>query len=201
LKAVSNANDATVVYATGVIVRTVKDENPKSVQELVDIVNVKLNMPKQEILELILKLREDGKIKLRETKAQNYGFVLSLWYVLTILTGLITFVLVYAVPLDAYPWIYFRNFFGLLFIFFIPGYAFARMVMPKKSCKASLKSLDKIELVVLSVCLSIALVSVIGLGLYYSPFNLSLNSTVFSLFLFTMVFATVALVKERYFQR
>ena len=100
-------------------------------------------------------------------------------------------------PLELTPGFTARNFFGLLFIFFIPGYAFARVAFVKKMSKPQPTSLDIIELIGLSVGLSIALVSLVGLALYYSPFKFDLGAVVVSLFVITFVFSTAALFKEQ----
>jgi uncharacterized membrane protein len=182
---------------TQVIIQTIEENNPQSVKELVDIVHFKLNKPKREVFALVIKLKGEGAISLSQNSAQNYDFRRYLWYLSTVSIAATATILVFVVPLDAYPWIYARNFFGLLFIFFIPGYAFARVALLQKMSKTQLTSLDIIELIGLIVGLSIVLVSLLGLMLYYSPFKLDLGAVVVSLFVITFVLSTTALLKEQ----
>ena len=57
-------------------------------------------------------------------------------------------------------------------------------------------ALDAIEKIAISFAISIALVSVGGLILYYSPFHLTLNATVVTLFVVTSALATAGWFKE-----
>lgn len=121
----------------------------------------------------------------------------AIWYWVTIVAGLIASILVFTVSEDLYPWIYVRNFFGVMFVLFLPGYTFVKALFQGNSpSKTPVESVETIERVALSVGMSIALVSVIGLLLYYSPWSLDLDTIVLSLFAFTSISATTALIRE-----
>ena len=121
----------------------------------------------------------------------------AIWYWLTIAAGLITVVLVFTIAESVYPWIYARNLFGVIFVLFLPGYTFTRALFQDNIFKGSSKGdLEIIVQIVLSVGMSITLVSIVGLLLYYSPWGLDLAAIVFSLLVLTFVFSTVAVVRE-----
>jgi uncharacterized membrane protein len=121
----------------------------------------------------------------------------AIWYWVTIVAGLIASILVFTVTEDIYPWIYVRNFFGVMFVLFLPGYAFVKaLFLGNSPSKTPVESVETIERVAFSVGMSIALVSIIGLLLYYSPWSLDLDTIVFSLFALTSISATTALIRE-----
>lgn len=80
---------------------------------------------------------------------------------------------------------------GLPFILFIPGYVLIRALFVGK------KDLDWIERLILSLGLSIAVTSLIGLGLNYTSFGIKLYSVTFSLFSFTLLMSGVTVYRLR----
>lgn len=77
---------------------------------------------------------------------------------------------------------------SLPFLFFIPGYVFIFALFPIKKGN---KGIDKIERIGLSFGFSIALVSLIGLILNYTPWLIRLEPILFSLYIFTVTIAVV----------
>ena len=196
-KAICLNNNSKENELTAIIIQTINKREPQSVKQLVQMLKNTVNLRQEELLELILKLQAGGVIKLKNKSGpSDYSLAGSLWYLLTISAGAITVALVYSIGDNMYPWIYARNFFGVLFVFFLPGYAFTRALFTNKY-NETLTNLEKIEFFALSVGLSIALVSIIGLALYYSPFQFDLSSVVVGLFVFTSVFATAGLLREK----
>lgn len=189
----ANSNDPSAL-----IIQVINEENPGSVQELVDRVNKKVDLPKKEIFALVVTLNANGQIKLSSNIEQaKKGLGLPFWYTLIISVGIIATILAFAVPLDAYPLIYFRNIFGVLFLFFLPGYALTRTLYPQRVSRPSPTSLERIELFILSIGLSIALVCLMALMLYYSPLKLNLGTATASLFAFSATCSTAAVLRER----
>ena len=80
---------------------------------------------------------------------------------------------------------------GLPFILFFPGYALICALFPRK------KDLDWFERLALSMGLSIAITSLIGLALNYTPFGIRLYPVTFSLFLFMLLMSAVAIYRRR----
>jgi uncharacterized membrane protein len=122
----------------------------------------------------------------------------AVWYWLTIAAGAIAAALVFTVPESVYPWIYVRNFLGVIFVLFLPGFAFVKALFPiSMPIKMPTESLESIERIALSLGMSLAIVAIVGLVLYYTPFGLSLPAIVASLLAFTLIFATTAIYRER----
>jgi uncharacterized membrane protein len=82
-----------------------------------------------------------------------------------------------------------RVIFGLLFVLFIPGYAFVSFLFPKRS------EIDSLERIALSLGLSIAITPLIGLALNYS-FGIRLETILPSLAIFNILFSVLA-IKRR----
>lgn len=120
----------------------------------------------------------------------------SIWYWVTLIIAVTTALLVYAIPTNIYPWAFLRNILGILFVFFLPGYAFLKVVFPKKLYSEGMESLEVIIRIAFSVGISIAVVSILGLILYYTPFGLNLTPIVFSLLAFTLILATAGVISE-----
>lgn len=92
---------------------------------------------------------------------------------------------------------YVRNVLGVIFVLFLPGYAFIKAFFPTKlPIKTSSESLDTIERVALSIGMSIALTPIVGLILYYTPLGIGLTPITLSLLALTTVFATAAVARE-----
>ena len=158
----------------------------------------------QRIIETILKMQNAGRIKLSEKQPLASPKLVSylktkhaLWYWLIIGLAISTSAIVFTIPEGSYPWIYIRNGLGTILVFWLPGYAFTKALFPPKpSDKASDKSLETIVQIALSVGISLALVPMVGLLLYYTPWGIQLTTTVPSLLVLTMIFATAGIKRE-----
>jgi len=80
---------------------------------------------------------------------------------------------------------FFRIGFSLAVLLFCPGYALLVALFPKR------RELKLIERVAFSLGISIAVVSVIGLSLYYTPLGLGLNSTFITTTVITVIAAAI----------
>lgn len=78
----------------------------------------------------------------------------------------------------------FRIILGLPFLLFIPGYVLIFSLFPARKTD---RGIDIIERLALSLGLSIAVVSLIGLGLNYTPWGIRLESIFISIFLFIVI--------------
>ena len=86
---------------------------------------------------------------------------------------------------------------GIIFVLWLPGYTFIKALFPAHvPIKTSTENLETIERIALSLGMSIALVPIIGLLLYYTPWGISLTPIVLSLLALTLVFATAAITRE-----
>ncbi|MCK4733231.1 MAG: DUF1616 domain-containing protein, partial [Methanophagales archaeon] len=80
---------------------------------------------------------------------------------------------------------------GLPFILFFPGYVLICALFPRK------KDLDGVERLALSMGLSIAVTSLIGLALNYTSFGIRLFPVMLSLFLFIVLMSVVAVYRRK----
>lgn len=119
------------------------------------------------------------------------------WYWITLLIMIITTLAVFVMPTVVFPENYIKSVLGLLFILFLPGFSLFQALFPLKiPFQSDAEYMEIIVGVILSLGLNIALVSLVGLVLYYSPIGLRLSSVYESLFAITLLFATVAFVRK-----
>jgi len=181
------------------------EREPQSVQQLTALVKERLFFAGEErILESILKLQSQGTIKLESQplpaslKLATYlKTSQALWYWLTMALATITVAIVFTIPKDFYPWSYLRNVLGIIFVLWLPGYTSIKALFPvRMPIETSTENLETIVRIALSIGMSIALVPIIGLLLYYTPWGLSVTPIVVSLLALTVILATVAIARE-----
>ncbi len=80
---------------------------------------------------------------------------------------------------------------GLPFVLLFPGFTLISVLFPRK------ESLGGIERLALSFGLSLAVVPLIGLILNYTSWGITLYSVLYSLFGFVVVFAIIAIIRQR----
>ena len=194
------------------IIQIVETTKPQNVQQLVDQVQALSSKSKQEILNRIMHLQQEEKIHLKppqtptpEKLTSYLGSNHARWYWVTITLTIATAIVVFTVPEDAFPLVYVRYVLGIIFILWLPGYAFIKALFPQTlpftralahSLGTTEKNLDTIERVALSLGMSIALVPIVGLLLNYTPWGIRLTPIVLSLTTLTLAFATTAIARE-----
>jgi len=114
----------------------------------------------------------------------------ALWYWVIITSALVTAIMVFTVPENAYPIVYTRYIFGAFFVLFLPGFALVRALFP-------LKGLNDIERIALGIGTSIALATLVGLLLNFTPVGIITPGPTFSLLALTIVLATTGLMREK----
>ena len=178
------------------ILQTITEKNPKTIEQLVELVGQKADFSEEEILKCILSLQNEGKIELKGTspaaKSSTYAILSRAYWYWTILifTG-ITVLFVLQIPENAYPIVYFRYFYGSFFVFLMPGYALIRMLYPAKKP-------GNVERIGLSIGMSIALVCLDAFLLNFSPWKITVFSLTLSLSLINVTFATIGVLREVY---
>jgi hypothetical protein len=178
------------------IIDVVRKNNPKTVNELVMLVQPTYPIPEEQILERIIHLQNQGKIALKNHQApvtpllRSYIFsTRANWYWTIIAVAAATTALVFAVPENAIPIVYARYVLGTIFVLFLPGYSLIKALFPEKE-------LDNIERAALSMGMSIALVPITGLILNYTPWGIRTTPVTLSLLALTTIFATAAITRE-----
>jgi hypothetical protein len=199
LSSVSKSNDLNKT-----ILEAINEKKPQSIKQLVVMLRESFGFAEEEIIKSVTRLQAEGIIKLENQAMQPKTFATylktgeAIWYWAIMITGLLTVATVFTISENMYPWIYARNVVGVVFVLFMPGYSFVKAFFPTKvfAKTSRSRSLEIIIRFALSICMSIALVSIVGLLLYFSPWSLDLTTAFFSLLAFTSVFATAAAVKE-----
>ena len=178
------------------IIDIVKKNNPKTVKELINLVQPKCPTPEKKILERILNLQNQRKIALKKHQAsvtpllKSYIFSTKAnWYWTIITLALATTASVFTIPENVYPIVYARYLLGSIFILFLPGYSLIKALFPTRE-------LDNIERLALSIGMSLALVPITGLLLNYTPWGIRTTPVTLSLLALTITFATAATIRE-----
>jgi hypothetical protein len=186
------------------IIKIVNEGKPQTVKQLVTLVEEKLSLSEEKILDAILELQSQGKIRLNNPsqpaspKAETYMRTgKALWYWVTIAIAALTVVTVFTIPEDTYPLSYLRNALGIIFVLWLPGYTCVKALFPVAvPVKTSSENMDSIERAALSLGMSLALTPIVGLILNYTPFGIRLAPITLSLLALTVVFATAGVLRE-----
>ena len=144
----------------------------------------------EQIQNAVKKLESEKKIMLLETDTKEHFFhyiiitynSLSLW--LTTAATCLIMALVFLSP-NIEPWSYMRMITGAVFVLFIPGNALVQLLFGHRN-------IEQTEKIVLSVVLSIALISIIGLVLKYILLALTVESAIISIGMLSIAFSAVA---------
>jgi len=186
------------------IIDLVKATNPETVEQLITQIQLKYPTSKQEIMNHIINLQNQGKLVFKNPPAsipftlKNYLLsTQAQWYWLVIALSAITTILVFTVAEDVYPIVYARYLFGSIFVLFLPGYSLIKALFPTKvPIPTPTKELDNIERIALSIGMSLALVPLVGLLLNYTPWGIRLTPITISLLALTLTLSTAAIIRE-----
>jgi hypothetical protein len=185
------------------VIKLIKEKKPENVQQLVDLAEEESTFEGQSIIELVLRLQGQGKIRLKEQptmppqKLHSYLKTEGRWYWATLILAIATTLVTLTLPENAYPLVYIRYVLGMIFVLWLPGYGFIRALYPKLTEEGkSTKSFNPIERTALSLGMSLVLVSIVGLLLNYSPWGIRLTPIILSLLSLTVIFATAAIIRE-----
>jgi hypothetical protein len=197
------------------ILQITKEKKPETVSQLARLVKETSPASKQEILDKIMQLQSDGKLKLTvqptyvpvslKAYLKTYD---AAWYWTTLALTLASITAIFAIPEDLQPIVMIRYVLGTIFIFWLPGYTFIKALFPQTlppkpgtGLTHTIQNLDTIERVALSIGLSIALVPIVGLLLNYTSWGIRLAPITLSLTALTLTFATAALLRENQTRR
>ncbi len=189
---------------TETIIRVFNSRKPQTTEELIALTNENKIWPEEEILDAISDLQAEGKVRLIKpnlTSPSSFSSYLkckeAIWFWASLAIAVLTLFSSFLISSDLYPWSYLRNFLGLIFIMWLPGYVFIRMLLPvHEPFRDSSSTLGNLERIALSIIVSLAFVSIIGLILNYTPWGINLTTIVISLFILSLVFVVFALVRE-----
>lgn len=172
------------------ILKAIDEGKTSNVKEVVNLLGKKFT--EAEILEAVKRLENKEKIELNHNIPAHYSFMqylkntdYNLWLYLVLLASLGTSVTIYLIP-AIHLLVIARWVLGSLFILFLPGYTLIEALFPKRG------DLDGIERLVLSIGLSLAITSLTGLILNYTPWGIRLNPIIISLTTFTLTMSLLA---------
>ena len=144
--------------------------------------------------QILLELENEGKLHFKKPKPSIPTSVSEYWVILAF--SIATSISIFAIPEAVYPLAFVRNALGLIFILFLPGLALLRALFPTSvPIKTTSGNLDNIELITLSLGLSIALSIIVGFLLNYTPWGITLTSLTLGLLGLTVILATAALLR------
>ena len=178
------------------IIEVVESEAPETVADLIDRILTEFEAPRELLLDQIIELQSEGRLKLRETDEGVPRGVVGIlssskshWFWAIQVLAAATITAIYVIPGGLYPFIYARYLLGSIFVLFLPGYSFIKALFP-------MKEIGNTERVALSIGSSLALVPLVGLLLNYTPWGIRLTPIALSLLVLTLVFSIVAISRQ-----
>lgn len=144
------------------ILQTIKKEKPENAQQLIKLVQEKTALSSEEITQLLIQLENEDRLHFTKKETllppTPQTYVLSkkaAWYWVIIAIAILTTLTVFIIPDNAYPIVYLRSALGIVFVLFLPGYTFIKMLFPSKvPIKTSSENMDTIERLALSLGMS-----------------------------------------------
>jgi hypothetical protein len=184
------------------ILRNINERKIDSVRQLVYYVAKETGSPEKVVLTVIQELEDTKSLGFFELSfPQTFNeYILSLrakWYWVTLGILTLSILSIFLISANSFPGSYLRNFLGLLFVIYLPGYSVIKTLYPiSVPLKTPSITLDSIERIVLSLSLSLALTPIVGLVLYLTPWGLNLFPVTLSLILVTAVFSSIGIFHQ-----
>ncbi len=174
----------------------VRSAHPSTVKELARLVLDKTTHDEASFVDVVKSMARDGGLVLQEPRYRIDSVldylvapVLSAWLWVTLAGTVLSVSAVLLVP-NIFPIVILRWTLGAILVLFLPGYAFLQFLFPRRS------ELDSLERFALGIGLSLALVPLMGLILYYSPWGIQFMPITGSLSALTVVLAVAAAARK-----
>jgi hypothetical protein len=185
------------------ILDTVIREKPENTEKLRQLMQQEIRINPWLITQILLELENEGKLQFKNpeppTPTSVSEFIFSkrvLWYWIILTLSIVTSISVFTIPEAIYPLAFVRNTLGIIFMLFLPGLALIKTLFPATiPIKTTSENLDNIELIALSLGLSIALTIFVGLILNHTPWGITLTSITLVLLGLTVIISTAALLR------
>lgn len=177
-----------------IILDEIQVSSPNNLEDLVQKLHLKYDIPTEQITDVINSLVENKKIDLHfpiqnnQTFSQFFFSINATWFWIEVLLSTISVASIYFLNDNASPLIYIRNIMGLIFSLYLPGYGFIKAVLPYKE-------FSQLERNLLSIGSSIALVPFIGLFLNFIN-KMTVGPILLSIFTITTFFSLVGIIRE-----
>lgn len=176
------------------LLKSLRQRQETSVLELEEATSRSLGVGRNRVLRNLAKLREREEVVLEDPSppANLFRYLAtarSAWFwglvASTVIVGL--FVLS---PSSLLPLLYLRYATGGTLVLFLPGYGLVETLYPRQA------DMERLQRVLLSVGLSLALLPFVGLLLDYSPWRITLASTYGALGLLSIFLAVLAALRK-----
>ena len=176
------------------ILTSLKTYKGSRLNQILNKISTQTNRKKESTIREIFDLNSNGRIYLKDPNPPKrlikyFISIYSLWFWLIEAFLAMTVLSVLYLP-STYPFYYLRAISGLLFPLFIPGYVLVETIYPQKS------SLERFERLILSIGLSIFLVPSIGLILNYTPWRITLISSLISLVIIVTIIGIIGIYRK-----
>jgi uncharacterized membrane protein len=169
-----------------------KSRHPATVQELARLVMTEITIDDDDFIAVIKEMVRDGSLSLGEPVREiesvwDYLLAtsLSMWLLTAVSATILALIAILVIP-DSFPVVIARWLCGAMLVLFLPGYAMLELLFPKQS------EMDSLERFIFSVGLSLALVPLVGLVLYYTPWGVQLVPVTVSISVLTIAFLVAA---------
>jgi uncharacterized membrane protein len=120
----------------------------------------------------------------------------KVWYLLMLAFLILSTMVFFIVPSDIFPFTYVRAVLGLLFVMFLPGFAFVKGLFPKTAENGTETNLNIIERLGLSIGMSLAITVITVLILNWTPLGVAFAPLFIFLLSFVVFCSLVALIRE-----
>lgn len=178
------------------ILKITETGQQKNVKDLVLLVRSQFATGLEGIKRVVKNLQQRRLTVIEEPKtpANRYTAFLSsrknLWLWVVIGLTLLALVSILFFPESGTPLSYARYAFGFVLAVFLPGYCLTKALFPRNN------SMDEIERFTFSVGLSFAVTALTGLFLSFSPFGLTLTTTLLTLSSIVIILSLIALKRN-----
>jgi hypothetical protein len=186
-----------------IIVDTVKQDVPESTEELIEIIKKNCDIePQYDLTEILIELENDNKLSFDKKNLVFNRFTAYIfskgayWFWVIAPLTIITALMVLLVPSNAFPARYPVVVLGIIFVLFMPGYAFTRLFFPSRDSFLAGDKISITERLGLCLALSLALVAAVGFILNLSPLGIGLIPITITLLGFGLILLTVALYRD-----
>jgi uncharacterized membrane protein len=133
---------------------------------------------------------EEGKNEVKENFSNFVSPKKSGWFWIAICLTALAFVSILLIPETGTALSYIRYIFAFIMVAVLPGYCLTQTLFPRE------EQMDTIERTTFSIGLSFAITALVGLFLSYSPFGLTLATSLPALGSLVIVLAVLALIRK-----
>ena len=179
------------------IAESISAGKAKRVRDLLEIrSSMGSRLSDEDLIEIVEQMRDEGQIALRKGPPEFgsfFGFLVDLrwswasWFLLAV--TLVTLLSIYYLP-SSVPWSYVRWIDGMLFLAFAPGLGLVRVLFGPR------RELDETETLALSIGLSLAVSTLVGMLLNFLPGRITLDSIVFAIATLVIFLACSSAVRD-----